>query len=86
MDGDMFDPNPQAWFDSAAGPLMSDIAGPPLDVLDTFTDGTPIAEAGQAVASGIGGGRHKHFWQRGDVQAAALTFVGAAMIHAYLAA
>lgn len=86
MDGDMFAPDPQAWFDSAAGPLASDIIGPPLDVLDTYTDGTPVAEAQQAVANGVGGGQHKYIWQRGDVQAFAIMVAGAALIHAYLGA
>lgn len=83
---DMFDANPMAYFDSVAGPLASDVFGPPIDVLDTFSDGTPIAEAQSSVASGVGGGVHKHFWQRGDVQSAAIMLAGAALIHAYLAA
>lgn len=86
MYDDMFAPDPQAYFDSVAGPLATDVIGPPIDVLDTFTDGTPIAEAQQSVANGIGGGRHKHFWQRGDVQSFAIMVAGAALIHAYLQA
>lgn len=83
----MFEADPQEYFDSVAGPLLSDIAGPPLDVLDTFTDGTPVAMAQEKVASGVGGGgTHDHFWQRGDVQAFAMTLAGAFLIHAYLRA
>lgn len=85
MDDDLFEPNPDAYFASVAGPLATDIFGPPMDTLDTFTDGTPIAEAGQAISSGVGGGRHRHFWQRGDVQSAAIMIGGAALIHVYLA-
>ena len=86
MYDDMFQADPQAYFDSVAGPLATDVIGPPLDVLDTYTDGTPIAQAQQAVANGVGGGRHKHIWQRGDVQALAMAVAGAALIHAYLQA
>ncbi len=88
MDGydDLFNANPEAYFDSVAGPLLTDVVGPPLDVLDTFTDGTPIAEAQSQVASGVGGGVHRHFWQRGDVQSFALMLAGGALIHAYLRA
>lgn len=88
MDGydDLFSANPNAYFDSVAGPLLTDVVGPPFDVLDTYTDGTPIAEAQSSVASGVGGGRHAHFWQRGDVQSFAIMLAGAALIHAYLRA
>ena len=82
---DMFDADPQAYFDSVAGPLASDVIGPPLDVLDTYTDGTPIAAAQERVANAVGGGVHKHVWQRGDVQAFAIAFAGAVLIHGYLA-
>ena len=82
---DMFDADPQAYFDSVAGPLASDVIGPPLDVLDTYTDGTPIAAAQERVANAVGGGVHKHFWQRGDVQAFAIMSAGAVLIHGYLA-
>lgn len=81
---DMFDADPQAYFDSVAGPLASDVIGPPLDVLDTFTDGSPISAAQETVANSVGGGVHKHFWNRGDVQALAIAFAGAALIHGYL--
>lgn len=81
---DMFGADPQEYFDSAAGPLVSDVVGPPLDVLDTYTDGSPLAAAQESVASGVGGGMHKHFWTRGDVQAFAIMVAGAALIHVYL--
>lgn len=81
---DLFDGDPQAYFDSAAGPLLTDVVGPPLDVLDTFTDGSPIAQAQETVASGVGGGVHKYPWQRGDVQALGLAVLGAVLIHGYL--
>lgn len=83
---DLFSPDPIAFFDTASGPLMSDIVGPPLDVLDTYTDGTPIAEAQSSIASAVGGGKHTSFLHRGDVQALAITLVGAFMLHAYLSA
>lgn len=86
MYSDMFDPDPQAYFDSVAGPLASDVIGPPLDVLDTYTDGSPIAAAQESVANGVGGGTHKYIWQRGDVQSFAIALAGAALIHAYLRA
>ena len=87
MDGydDLFAPNPEAYFDSVAGPLMTDVVGPPLDVLDTYTDGTPIAEAQAKVANGVGGGgKHTRWWHRGDVQSFAIMLAGAALIHGYL--
>ena len=83
---DLFDADPQAYFDSVAGPLASDVIGPPLDVLDTYSDGSPIAAAQETVANGVGGGVHKHFWQRGDVQSFAIMLAGAALIHGYLRA
>lgn len=82
----MFDADPQEYFDSVAGPLASDVIGPPLNVLDTYTDGSPMAASQEAVASGIGGGVHRHFWQRGDVQSFAVMVLGAGLIHAYLRA
>lgn len=80
---DMFSPDADMYFSSVAGPTITDIAGPPLSVLDTFADGTPVAEAQARVANSIGGGAHAHWWCRGDVQAFGLTLLGAAMIHAY---
>lgn len=83
---DMFSPDPMEYFTSAAGPSLSDVAGPPLDVLDTYADGTPVAHAQQAAANGVGGGSHTRFWHRGDVQAAAIMVAGAALIHLYATA
>lgn len=83
----MFEADPQEYFDSAAGPLLSDIVGPPMDVLDAYTDGTPVAIAQEHIANGVGGGGvHDHFWQRGDVQAFAMLTFGAFLIHGYLRA
>lgn len=80
---DMFSPEPYEYFSSVAGPSLNDVAGPPLSVLDVFSDGTPVAEAQARVANSVGGGAHAHWWNRGDVQAFGLTLLGAAMIHAY---
>lgn len=86
MYDDLFAPDPVGFFDTASGPMVGDIVGPPLDVLDTYTDGTPIAEAQSAVASAVGGGKHTSVFHRGDVQALAITVLGAVMLHLYLQA
>lgn len=79
---DMFDPDPYGYFDSVAGPSIDSIAGPSGSVLDTFPDGTPVAEAQSAVANGVGGG-HRYPWQRGDVQAALIMVAGAGLVYLY---
>lgn len=80
---DLFSPDPMEYFTTAAGPSLSQIAGPPLDVLDTYADGTPIATAQAAAANGIGGGQHSTWLHRGDVQALAILAAGAVLIHLY---
>ena len=86
MIDDLFEADPGLYFDTASGPLISDIVGPPIDVLDTYTDGTPIAEAQSSIASAVGGGKHTSLLHRGDVQALAIMIAGAVMLHAYLSA
>lgn len=87
MIDDLFEPDPMAYFDTASGPLLSDVVGPPLDVLDTYTDGTPFAQAQSSIASATGtGGVHTNFLHRGDVQALGITILGAIGLHLYLAA
>ena len=83
---DMFEPDPNEYFSSVAGPSLTDVVGPPLSVLDTYADGTPIGAAQQAVANSVGDGRHSHWWHRGDVQALGIMLAGALLIHAYATA
>lgn len=86
MYDDLFSPDPMEYFSTAAGPNATDIVGPPLSVLDTYADGTPVGAAQQAVANGVGGGKHSHWWHRGDVQALGIMVAGAALIHLYATA
>lgn len=83
---DLFAADPVTYFDTASGPQTTDIYGPPFDVLDTYTDGTPLAEAQSSVASAVGGGKHTSFLHRGDVQSLAGLILGVVMLHAYLQA
>ena len=79
-----FGPNPYAFFGTAAGPDISDLAGPPGDILDTYVDGTPMEYASSALSNRSGGGPvHTSFLHRGDLHALILTVIGAWMIHRY---
>ena len=83
---DLFTPDPMEYFATVAGPSATDVVGPPLSVLDTYPDGTPVGAAQQAIANGVGGGMHTRFWHRGDVQAFAVMVAGAVLIHVYATA
>lgn len=74
------------YFSTVAGPNATDLVGPPLSVLDTYADGTPIGAAQQTIANSVGAGRHSHWWHRGDVHALAFMVGGAALIHLYATA
>lgn len=86
MMDDLFVPDPMEYFATAAGPSVADVAGPPLSVLDTYADGTPIAAAQSAAANAVGGATHSHWWHRGDVQALGIMALGAVLIHLYAVA
>ena len=83
---DLFTPDPLEYFTTAAGPSVSDVAGPPLSVLDSYADGTPIAAAQSAAANAVGGATHTRWFHRGDVQAFAILAAGAVLIHLYATA
>jgi len=69
------------YFSTAAGPDVSEIYGPPGNVLDVYADGSPIAGAEQQIAQG--GGARGPFWMRQDVHALAALVVGIFLIHQY---
>ena len=88
---DLFDDtqsNPYAFFDTAAGPDTSDIYGPPMNVLDTFLDGTPVAQSEQYLqnATPTGGGTFglRGFFSRGDVKSALVFIAGLTMLHLHM--
>lgn len=83
---DLFSPDPMEYFSSVAGPSINDVAGPPLSVLDSYADGTPIAAAQSSIANAVGGGSHTSWFHRGDVQALAIAVAGAVLIHLYAVA
>ncbi len=69
------------YFSTAAGPDVSEIFGPPGNVLDVYADGSPIAGAEQQIARGSG--VTGPFWRRHDVHALAALVVGIFLIHQY---
>jgi hypothetical protein len=79
------DPNPYAFFSTAAGPDAQDLFGPPQNVLDTYADGSPVAASESAIANSIGSGGAP-FWARADVHALILMVAGAVMIHLHMEA
>lgn len=80
--------NPYAYFDTAAGPDTSDIYGPPMNVLDTFLDGTPVAHSEQylqnATPQGSGTFGLRGLFARGDVHAALVFALGLTMLHLHM--
>lgn len=69
------------YFATAAGPDVSDILGPPDNVLDIYADGSPISMSEQTIAAG--GPGNLPFFARGDVHALLLLVAGCVMIHLY---
>lgn len=86
MYDDLFSPDPMEYFATAAGPSATDVVGPPLSVLDSYADGTPVGAAQSAIASSVGGGKHTHWFHRGDVQALGIMALGGLLIHLYATA
>jgi hypothetical protein len=85
---DLFNDNPYMFFSTAAGPAEDDVYGPPSDVLNVYGNGEPMMRAEAAlsgnVLKGKGGGKHEHWYQRGDVHALAITAVGYLWVRAAL--
>jgi len=78
-------PDPFEFFSTAAGPDMSDLVGPPPDVLDVYPNGTPMASAQSAIANSVGSGPSLGpFWTRTDVKALAVLTLGLFMLHAHM--
>lgn len=70
--------NPNLFFSTAAGPNAADIYGPPAEVLDIWSNGIPVSASQEASANntmGAGSGTCP-IWQRRDVHALALIFLG----------
>lgn len=80
--------NPYAFFSTAAGPDTSDLYGPPMNVLDTYLDGTPVAQSEQylqnAAPSGSGTFGLRGFFARADVKAALVFAAGVTMLHLHM--
>ena len=82
--------NPYAFFDTAAGPDTSDIYGPPMNVLDTFLDGSPVAMSEQYLqnqtpgAKGSGTFGLSGLFGRADVRAAITLGIGLFMLHMHM--
>ena len=89
---DLFDAtqsNPWAFFDTAAGPDTTDIYGPPMNVLDTFLDGSPVAMSEQYLQNqtpGVGSGSFSlsGLFGRADVRAFITLGLGLAMLHLHM--
>ena len=84
---DLFSDSPDMYFSTAAGPAEDDIYGPPSDVLSIYGDGSPMLHAEQMMSNNVyrgTGGRHAHWWQRGDVHALAITIIGYWMLKQYM--
>lgn len=78
-------PDPYAFFSTAAGPDTSDLVGPPGGVLDVYPDGSPMAadQTGLANAVGSGGGLPA-LWKRKDVRALGTLVIGVVMLHLHM--
>lgn len=79
--GNLFGNDPAAFFGTAAGPRLTDYAGPPSGVLDVYLDGTPMAQSQADASSVASGGGRLAFLARPDVQAFGLLILGAIMVH-----
>lgn len=80
--------NPYMFFDTAAGPDTSDIYGPPMNVLDTFLDGSPVAQSEQylqnTTPTGSGSFGLRGLFGRADVRSGLLFIAGLVMLHLHM--
>ncbi len=79
-------PNPYAFFSTAAGPDISDLVGQPGSVLDVYPDGSPMASEQSGIANAVGGGVDglPPFFKRRDVKALIMLGVGLWMLHQHM--
>lgn len=80
--------NPYAFFDTAAGPDVSDIYGPPMNALDTFLDGSPVAMSEQYLQNQtpMGSGGMSSWLRRPDVHSFIVLAIGLTMLHLHMKA
>lgn len=82
--------NPYAFFDTAAGPDTTDLYGPPMSVLDTFLDGSPVAMSEQYLQNQTPGAKGSGTWGlsslfgRSDVRSALVLGLGLFMLHMHM--